>query len=202
MTSVCCFLAVAIAKGWELHQLDVNNAFLHGDLKEEVYMKLPLGFKCNDEAKVCHLKKSLYGLRQAPRQWFAKLSSKLCEHEFARSYADYSLFTYSKDDIFMSVLVYIDDIVLAGNNYMASKKFKDYLNTCFSIKNLGPLKYFLGIEVARGTQGLFLSQRKYALKIIDEYGLLGAKLVDFPMEQNQRLTAATGKLLADPTRHR
>ena len=150
MTSVLCFLAIAIAKGWELHKLDVNNTFLHGDLKKEVYMKLPPGFKCNDKAKVCHLKKSLYGLRQAPRQWFAKLSSKLCEYGFARSYADCSLFTYSKGDIFISVLEYVDDIVLTGNNYTACKKFKDYLNTCFSIEDLGPLKYFLSIEVARG----------------------------------------------------
>jgi len=67
MTSVCCFLVVAIAKGWELHQLDVNNAFLHGDLNEKVYMMLPPRFKGSDEAKVCRPKKSLYGLRQAPR---------------------------------------------------------------------------------------------------------------------------------------
>ena len=150
MTSVRCFLAVAVAKGWALHQLDVNNTFLHGDLQEEVYMKLPPGFKGNDNTKVCRLRKSLYGLRQALRQWFAKLSSKLCEYGFIWSYADYSLFTYRKGDIFMSVLVYVDDIVLAGNNTVTCIHFKHYLNTCFSIKDLGHLKYFLGIEVARG----------------------------------------------------
>jgi len=80
MTSTRWFLSVAVAKGWELHQMDVNNAFLHGDLEEEVFMKMPPGFVAYDSTKVCRLKKSLYGLRQTPRQWFAKLSSKLCEY--------------------------------------------------------------------------------------------------------------------------
>jgi len=200
MTSVRCFLAVTVAKGWELHQLDVNNAFLYGSLEEEVYMKLPPRFKCPGGNKVCRLKKSLYGLRQAPRQWFAKLSSKLSEYGFVRSYADYSLFTYCKDDIFMGLLVCVDDIVDTGNDTDACKQFKVYLNTCFSIKDLGPLKYFLGIEVARGPQGLFQCQRKYALEIINECGLLGAKLVEFPMEENHKLAVASGHLLADNRR--
>jgi len=88
MTCVRCFLTVAINKGWELHQLDVNIEFLHGDRDEEVYMTLPLGFTCSTPTKVCRLRKSLYGLRQAPQQWFAKLSSKLHEYEFTHSYAD------------------------------------------------------------------------------------------------------------------
>jgi len=138
-----------------LHQLDINNAFLYGDLNEEVYMKLPPGQKGSVEDKVCRLKKSPYRLQQAPRQWFAKLSSKLCGYGFVRSYADYSLFTYRKGDTFMGVLVYVDDIVLAGNSTTACTQFKDYSNTCFNIKDLGPLKYFLAIEVVRGPQGYF-----------------------------------------------
>ena len=93
MISVRCFLSVAAAKGWELHQMDVNNVFLHGDLEEEVYMTLPLGFKTKSPNKVCRLQKSLYSLKQAPQQSFAKLSSTLLEYGFVRSYADYSLFT-------------------------------------------------------------------------------------------------------------
>jgi len=143
-------------------------------------MKLPPGFKRTDKNTVCHLKKSVYALQQAARQLFAKLSSKLTEYGFVRFYADYSLFTCRKDNSFMGVLVYVDDIVLIGNNTKACRQFKAYLHACFSIKDLGSLKYFLGIEVAKGAHGIFLCQRKYALEIIDEWGLLGAKPVDFP----------------------
>jgi len=104
MVSVRCFLSVAVARGWELHQLDVNNAFLHGDLHEEVYMTLPPGFRSSETNKVCKLQKSFYGPKQAPRQWFAKLSSKLLHYGFVRSYADYSLFTYKKGDVYMALL--------------------------------------------------------------------------------------------------
>jgi len=202
MTSVRCFLSVAAAKGWELHQLDVNNAFLHGDPHEEVYMKLSPGFHPSGSNKMCKLKKSLYDLKQAPRQWFAKLSSMLCDFGFVKSYADYSLFTYRQGNIFMALLVYVDDIVLIGNNSKACQQFKAYLHECFSIKDLGVLNYFLGIEVARGPQGLFLCQRKYALEIINECGLKGAKPIAVPMEENHKLALPTGKLLDDPTTYR
>jgi len=131
---------VAVAKGWDLHQLDVNNTFLHGDLDEELYMRMPPDFKSSHPNKVCKLRKSLYGLRKAPRQWFAKLSSTLREYGFVRSYADYFLFICRKGEIFIALLVYVDNIVLAGNNTHACEEFKNYLHACFSIKDLGPLK--------------------------------------------------------------
>jgi len=159
MTSVRTFLSFTVAKGWELHQMDVNNAFLYDDLEEEVYMRLPPGFTSSSPTKGCKLQKSLYGLRQAPRQLFGKLSSKLREYGFIRSFADYSLFKYKQGDVFMALLVYVDDIILASNDSIASHDFKTYLDHCFQIKDLRTLKYFLGLEVARGPQGLFLSQR-------------------------------------------
>ena len=102
----------------------------------------------------------------------------------------------------MELLVYIDDIVLARNETNACKQFKIYLDACFSIKDLGQLKYFMGIEVAHGAKDMFLSQRKYALEIIDESDLLGTKSVDFPIEKNHKLAFATGRALNDPTRYR
>ena len=137
MTSVCCFIAAVVVKGQELHQLDVNNAFPHGDLEVEVYIRMHRRIECKGENKVWKLKKSLYGLCQALRQWFTKLSSKLFRYDFARSYAN-----YSKGDFFVVVLVYVDDIVLANNDAKAFKQVKIYLNVCFSIKYLSPFFYF------------------------------------------------------------
>ena len=102
----------------------------------------------------------------------------------------------------MHVLVYVDDLIVAGNTASAIAQFKQYLHNCFHMKDLGPLKYFLGIEVGRGTDGLLLCQRKYALDIISETGLLGAKPASCPMEPNHSLARATGDLHADPESYR
>ena len=202
MTRVRTFLAVAVTKGWDLHQMDVNNAFLHGDLDKEVYMTMPPGFCASNPYKVCRLRKSLYGLKQAPRQWFAKLSSTLLDYGFTHSYADYSLFTYKRREKFMALLVYVDDIVLTGNDSELCVSFKACLDKCFHIKDLGHLKYFLGVEVARNSQRLFLCQCKYALEIIDECGLLGSRPVDFPIEMNHKVALALGKPSSNHTQYR
>ncbi|KAK3035256.1 hypothetical protein RJ639_033890 [Escallonia herrerae] len=91
----------------------------------------------------------------SPRNWFAKLSTALRSYGFLQSHADHTLFTYRKGDVFLSVLVYVDDLILAGNNSTACSLFKKYLNDCFKLKDLGPLKYFLGIEAARGSRASF-----------------------------------------------
>lgn len=96
--------------------MDVHNAFLHGDLKEEVYIKLPQGFQHKDPSKVCLLHKSLYELCQAPRCWFEKLTSALTKFGFTQSYADYSLFTLSRHGLELRVLIYLDDLLICGND--------------------------------------------------------------------------------------
>ncbi|KAG7578844.1 Zinc finger CCHC-type [Arabidopsis thaliana x Arabidopsis arenosa] len=202
MTTVRMFLDYAAKKNHEVHQMDVHNAFLHGDLHEEVYMKIPQGFSSPNETRVCRLRKSLYGLKQAPRCWFAKLVESLLKYGFSQTKSDYSLFVYSKKGITLRILVYVDDLIISGNSQEEIKTFKNYLSTCFHMKDLGFLKYFLGIEVARNSSGFYLCQRKYATEIVVEAGLLGCKPAGSPVDQNHRLSLASGALLADPHTYR
>ncbi|XP_074314529.1 uncharacterized protein LOC141649747 [Silene latifolia] len=202
LVTVRTLLAIAAAKGWVLHQMDVHNAFLHGDLQEEVYMRPPPGFHPSNNDKVCRLRKSLYGLRQAPRCWYAKLASALRNYGFKQCALDHSLFSITKDNIEVHVLVYVDDLVICGNNVPFITKFKDYLSQCFSMKDLGVLKYFLGLEIARNQSGIFISQRKYALDILQETGLLGSKPAPIPMEPNHKLATSTADPLQDPQPYR
>ena len=107
-----------------------------------------------------------------------------------------------KDGVILSVLVYVDDLIITENSIKAIANFKKHLSTCFHMKDLGALKYFLGIEVACGLEGMFLCQRKYALNIISEARLLGAKPMTFPIEQNHHLALAQGDKFGDPEKYR
>lgn len=162
----------------------------------------PPGLCRQGENLVCRLNKSLYGLKQASRNWFSKFSTTLQEAGFQQSMADYSLFTKVNGDSFTGVLIYVDDILITGNNLQEMKRLKSFLLKQFRIKDLGDLKYFLGIEFSRSKKGLFMSQRKYALDILQDAGLTGARPEKFPMEQNVKLKPTDGVLLKDPTRYR
>ena len=145
---------------------------------------------------MCRLKKSLYGLKQAPRQWNAKLTSALIENGFNQSKSDYSLFTKDDSGNFIALLVYVDDIIITGNNINEINNFKDFLKSKFQIKALGKLNYFLGIEVLETTHGLCLSQRKYCLDLLSEFGLLACKPSFTPLESN--LTISNEPSETDP----
>ena len=202
LTTLRCLLTVAASRNWFLHQLDVQNAFLHGELHEEVYMQPPPGLHRQGENMVCRLNKSLYGLKQASRNWFSTFSNTIKKAGYHQSKADYSLFTKVQGTSFTTVLIYVDDILLSGNDLQEMERLKAFLFKRFRMKDLGDLKYFLGIEFSRSKKGIFMSQRKYALDILQDSGLLGARPHNFPMEQNLTLTLTDGALLKDPSRYR
>lgn len=202
IVTVRCLLAIVAAKQWTISQFDVNNAFLHGDLDEEVYMKIPLRFSRQGEQQVCGLNKSLYGLKQASRNWFSKFSNAFIAAGFSQSKAEYSLFTKITRMSSTYVLIYVDDILVIGIDPQAILSSKGFLETQFHLKDLGTLKYFLGIEVARSSKGLLLCQRKYTLDILDDAGLLGCCTSDFPMEQHLKLHTNDGEALEGPTQYR
>ncbi|CAM8997452.1 unnamed protein product [Rhodiola kirilowii] len=204
MTTIRTVLSLASARKWPLYQLDVNNAFLHGTLDEEVYMVLPPGHLSHlkSQGKVCRLKKSLYGLKQASRQWFSKFSDALISFGFRQSLHDYSLFTYEVGEVFLILLVYVDDVVITGTCSSMIAKVKTFIHDAFKIKDLGLLKFFLGIEVARSDSGVFINQRKYALDLLNDAGLLGCKPSTIPMDTKHKLSLSTSDLLTDPTSYR
>jgi Reverse transcriptase (RNA-dependent DNA polymerase) len=165
--------------------MDVKNAFLQGDLEEEVYMDMPPGYSGQGN-KVCRLKKAIYGLKQSPRAWYGRLSSSLLQIGYKCSTADSSIFIKRTNGKLVIVLVYVDDLVITGNDESGITSLKQHLNENFDIKDLGKLKYFLGIEVARSNKGLFLSQRKYVIDMLKETGKLGVKPANTPMEYNSK----------------
>jgi hypothetical protein len=158
-TTIRVILYVAVSRGWSLRQLDVQNAFLHGVLEEEVYMRQPPGYEDKSLPNyVCKLDKALYGLKQAPRAWYSRLSMKLQSLGFKPSRADTSLFFYNKGNISMFVLIYVDDIIVASSMPSATTTLLSDLNKEFALKDLGNLHYFLGIEVNKVSDGIILSQ--------------------------------------------
>ncbi|XP_056862222.1 uncharacterized mitochondrial protein AtMg00810-like [Raphanus sativus] len=165
-------------------------------------MTIPQGYeeltgKKVPPGSVCRLHRSLYGLKQASRQWNHKLSAVFFNEGFVQAHADHSLFVKTTSTLFLAALIYVDDILLVGNDEAAIAHFKYVLEAAFKLRVLGPAKYFLGFEIARNAQGISLNQRKYTLELLQDAGYLGCKPVTVPMEPNQKLSESTGTLLPD-----
>ncbi|GKC97373.1 putative RNA-directed DNA polymerase [Tanacetum coccineum] len=154
------------------------------------------------ETKVCRLRKSIYGLKQASQNWYHKFTNALIALDFKQSKADHSFFIYQPKETFVSVLIYVDDVILVGNDVVKMQHTKTELNNRFSIKDIRNLKYFLGIEVARTPEGLVLSQRKYTLDILVDCGFEGCRPSIFPIKQNHKLDKSDAEPKVDASRYR
>ncbi|GKA44848.1 ribonuclease H-like domain-containing protein, partial [Tanacetum coccineum] len=190
-------LSLAISRHWPVHQLDVKNAFLHGDLAETVYMHQPPGFRDPEHPDyVCLLQRSLYGLKQAPRAWFQRFAAYITTVGFTPSRCDSSLFIYRQGDDTAFLLLYVDDIVLTASSDRLLQQIIASLHREFSMTDLGALNYFLGISVTRDSSGMFLSQRKYAMEILERAHMVGCNSSRTPVDTESKFSGCC--LYSDP----
>lgn len=201
--TVRLIMGMAASHSWELHHLDVKTAFLHGDLKEEVYVSQPEGFVIKgEETKVYKLKKALYGLRQAPRTWNEKLNGVLHELEFVRCLKEPSLYRKKQQGHLLVVAVYVDDLLVTGSSLDMIVEFKRGMASRFDMTDLGRLSYYLGIEVTQRTGCIVLSQEKYAAKILEEAGMMGCNATHIPMDAGLKLSKADKERSVDEREYR
>ena len=158
MTTIRLFISLATTHGWDLHQLDIKSVFLHWDLTEEVYMEQSPRFVARGEiTRVCSLRKSLYDLKQSPRAWFGKFSELVEKCGMQKSKSDHVVFYINSQASIILLVVYVDDIIITGNDMTCISSLKSFLHGQFHTKDLGMLKYFLGVGVMRRTWNLFIS---------------------------------------------
>ncbi|KAL2232434.1 UNVERIFIED_CONTAM: Retrovirus-related Pol polyprotein from transposon RE1 [Sesamum indicum] len=200
--SVDRYKARLVAKGfgWALHQIDINYAFLHGYLNEDIYMLPPDGYSV-PQGQVCKLKRSLYGLEQASRQWNHEFTTKLLAYGFVQSHNDHCLFSKSIESEVIFLLVYVDDVLISSSAEALIQPVKDYLHGIFTLKDLGHAKYFLGLEIARSSEGTSVTQQKYIKDIIHDSGLDNANPVHTLLPSGLKLSSC-GTVLEDPESYR
>ncbi|RVW24660.1 Retrovirus-related Pol polyprotein from transposon TNT 1-94 [Vitis vinifera] len=182
INTVRVLLSLAANLDWPLQQFDVKNVFLHGELSEEVYMDLPPGCMVPEKQcqKVCKLKKSLYGLKQSPRAWFGRFTKSMRAFGYRQSNLDHTLFLKKQHGKIAALIVYVDDMVVTGNDPEERKALQNYLSREFEMKDLGPLKYFLGIE---------------------ETGMSGCQPVNTPIEKGLKLCVEPNQVSTDKGRY-
>ncbi|BBN70319.1 multidrug resistance-associated protein 9 [Prunus dulcis] len=204
LDTIRTLIALAAQKEWNMYQLDVKSAFLNGVLKEEVYVEQPQGFvQKNEEIKVYKLNKALYGLKQAPRAWYDEIDSYFNKAGFKKSPSEATL--YIKTDEGSGILIvslYVDDIVYTGSCVKMLEEFKNDMMKHYEMTDLGLLYHFLGMGVVQTDTYIFLHQKKYAMKVIEKFGLKGCKSVATPLVANERLSKEDGSEMADESEYR
>ncbi|GAU24969.1 hypothetical protein TSUD_312040 [Trifolium subterraneum] len=174
-------LALAASKGWCVYQLDVKSAFLHGDLDEDIYVEQPLGYHQGDNNKVYKLKKALYGLKQAPRAWYSKIETYFLCEGFQKCPVEHTLFVKRIGNDILIISIYVDDLIVTGNNQNLITDFKMSMKKKFAMSDLGKMKFFLGVEVNQTEEGIFIHQMKYANEILSKFGMQECNSVCSPI---------------------
>ncbi|KAE8676976.1 Vesicle-associated protein 4-1 [Hibiscus syriacus] len=191
LSTIRLVLKIVAAENLHLEQLDVKTSFLHGDLEEEIYMRQPEGFiEAVKKNLVCRLKKSLYGLKQAPRQWYKKFDSFMGSSGFTRCQADHCCYIKRFDNSFIILLLYVDDMLVAGSDMQEIINLKQKLSKQFAMNDLVAAKEILGMRIKRDTKSrtLMLSQAEYINKLLSRFNMQDAKPVSTPLGVHFRLS--------------
>ncbi|GKD91992.1 retrovirus-related pol polyprotein from transposon TNT 1-94 [Tanacetum coccineum] len=202
MEAIRIFLAYVAHKSFIVFQMDVKTAFLHGSLKEDVYVCQPEGFIDADHpSHVYKLKKALYGLKQAPRAWYDKLSKFLLQNHFNKGTIDPTLFIRRFDDDILVVQVYVDDIIFGSTNPRYTQLFADLMKSRFEMSMMGEMMFFLGLQVNQSPRGIFINQSNYVLEILKKYGMETCDPIGTPMEIKDKLDLDKNGTLVDATKY-
>ncbi|GJY24719.1 zinc finger, CCHC-type containing protein [Tanacetum coccineum] len=195
ITTIRLLLALAAIHNLVIHQMDVKKAFLNGDLEEEVYMKQPKGFVMpGNEHKICKLVKSLYSLKQAPKQWHQKFDEVVLSSGFLLNQSDkcvYSKFDSSGKGVI--ICLYVDDMLIFGTDQNQVDKTKKFLSSRFSMKDMGEADVILGIKIKRENKGIVITQSHYIEKILKKFNREDCSPVSTPMDPVEKLKPNTGK---------
>nr|GFC58431.1 putative ribonuclease H-like domain-containing protein [Tanacetum cinerariifolium] len=177
------FLSFASLIGFKVYQMDLKSTFLYEKIAEEVYVTQPRGFEDPDHLKrVYKVVKALYGLHQAPRAWYERLSTFLLRHRYRRGSIDQTLFIKKDSNDIMLVQVYVDDIIFSSTRKDWCEEFKTLMQSEFEMSSMGPLTFFLGLQVDQRPNGIFIHQEKYVADILKKFDLDNSKLASTPFE--------------------
>ncbi|KAJ9565985.1 hypothetical protein OSB04_001951 [Centaurea solstitialis] len=203
LETIRLLIALAAAKGWKIHHLDVKTAFLYGELKEEVYVSQPEGFeKRGEERKIYKLAKALYGLRQSPRAWNLKLDDTLKNMGFQRCLQENAVYKKVSNGDFIIIAVYVDDLFVTGTSLEFINQFKRRMASQFEMSDLGELTCYLGIEVTQDTDCVKVKQECFAKKILKVAGMQDCNPTQCPIEPGLKLTKAADEPEVEATHYR
>ncbi|KAJ9538712.1 hypothetical protein OSB04_031445 [Centaurea solstitialis] len=193
LKSIRILIAIATFHDYEIWQMDVKTTFLNGKLSEDVYMRQPEGFVQSEHPnRVCKLQKSIYGLKQASRRWNICFDEKIKEFGFLRSEDEPCVYVRTNGSIVVFLVLYVDDILLMGNDIPTLQSVKTWLGKCFSMKDMGDATYILGIKIYRyrSRRLIGLSQSTYIDKVLKKFNMQDSKKGFIPMQHGLALTKA------------
>ena len=195
-------IAFVAQKSWTIYKLDVKSAFLHGQLKENVFVEQPQGYvQKGNEHKVYKLKKALYGYKQAPCLWYFCIEAYFMNEGFEKFDCEHTLMfikTRDKDNVLI-VSLYVDDMIFVGNHELMLVDFKNSMKLDFDMTDLGQMRYFLSLEVLHKSNWIFISQKKYALDVLQRFGMDKSNFVHNPIVPGIKITRDEEGVKVDKT---